>query len=69
MNGTMRVVCSRCGSESVRRDAYAEWDSTTQRWELAAVFDQGYCDECGGEAALSTVPMTGGLPRSESAHC
>lgn len=46
------IVCSHCGSYSVMRDAWAVWDTENQEWELANVFDQGYCEDCGGEATL-----------------
>ena len=51
------IVCSHCQSRNVRRDAYAAWNVTTQKWELCAVFDQGYCEDCGGEARLTEVSL------------
>lgn len=39
-------VCSSCGSHGVVVDAWAEWDVTNQRWELAQTFDAGYCRTC-----------------------
>ena len=42
-----KYVCSRCGSEDVRRDAYAVQDPETGAWELGPVFDQAYCEHCG----------------------
>lgn len=48
----IRIVCAECGSDDVRRDAFAEWSVENQEWELAAVLDQGYCETCGGEADL-----------------
>lgn len=59
MSGAVDIICSHCGSRDVRRDAYAAWNTTTQTWELSAVFDQGYCEQCGGEAHLTEVPMDG----------
>jgi hypothetical protein len=45
-----RMVCSRCGSTNVLRDAYAEWDITKQDWVLQNVFDHAVCDseKCNG---------------------
>ncbi len=53
----IKIVCSRCGSDDVRRDAYAAWNVETQGWELSAVFDQGYCEACGGEASLEELKI------------
>lgn len=53
----MKVVCSRCGGDNVMRDAWAVWDTENQDWELGAVFDQGFCDDCDGEATLKEVPI------------
>lgn len=48
----IRIVCGRCGSNDVRRDAFASWDIEAQDWVLAAVYDQGHCEHCQGEARL-----------------
>ena len=53
----IEIVCSRCRSRDVRRDAFATWNTSAQEWELCAVFDQGYCEDCGGEARLDEVPL------------
>jgi hypothetical protein len=50
---TIRIICSECGGENVRRDAFAEWDIAKQDWVLSSVFDQGHCEDCGGERALA----------------
>lgn len=52
-----KYVCSHCGSENVRRDAWATWDVESQSWELATVFDAGFCDDCDGEASLAEVEI------------
>lgn len=41
----------------MRRDANAAWNTATQEWELCALFDQGYCEDCGGEATLIEVSL------------
>ena len=46
------ILCRACGSQNVRRDAYAEWDDEAQIWVLASVFDHGICDDCGAENSL-----------------
>ena len=50
-------VCSICGSENVRRDAWAIWNVETQSWELSTVFDAGFCDDCDGGARLNEVEI------------
>lgn len=52
MGKRITIVCAECGSDDVRRDAWGEWDVENQCWELGTVFDQGYCESCGGEASL-----------------
>lgn len=52
----IEIVCSTCGSDSVERDAMAEWDVEAQDWVLSGVMDQGYCEACEGEATLKEVP-------------
>lgn len=42
----VRMVCERCGSELVTRDAWAEWDIDQQEWVLAAVYDNAFCHKC-----------------------
>lgn len=52
------IVCSECGSHDVQRDAFAEWDYDTQQWVVGPVFDQGYCENCQGEASLDEIEVT-----------
>jgi len=54
----IKIVCSQCGSDDVRRDAWACWNVDTQEWELGEVFDQGFCAACDGEASLDEEPVT-----------
>lgn len=53
----IKIVCGTCGSDNVRRDAWAEWCCDTQDWVLGTVFDQGHCEACEGEASLDEVPL------------
>ena len=46
------IHCRHCRGQDVRRDAFAEWDQIAQRWVLSSTFDDGHCEDCGGEAAL-----------------
>lgn len=49
------IVCRECGSQDVRRDAWAEWDVDSQEWVLADVYDYSYCLNCEGDATLAEV--------------
>ncbi len=62
-----KYVCSICGSENVRRDAWATWDVETQSWELATVFQAGFCDDCGGIASLDAIKIDRMKARSSAA--
>lgn len=54
----VKIICAECGSDNVRRDAYAEFDVDAQEWVLSTVFDQGYCEACGGvEERLEERPL------------
>lgn len=48
----MKMVCAECGSENVRRDAWASWNETEQDWELSHTFDYAHCDDCDGETTI-----------------
>lgn len=52
----LRMVCSHCGSEEVKRDAWATWSTETQEWELSDTFDNAYCDDCDGETSIDEEP-------------
>ncbi len=45
-------VCSNCGGKNVLRDATAEWCDETQEWEMVAVQDNAYCEDCQSETSL-----------------
>jgi hypothetical protein len=51
------IVCGKCGSTNVSRDAWADWDVAKQEWILAAVFDYGHCHNCEGESRLKEVKL------------
>ena len=53
-----KPVCSRCGSDAVLLDAYAEWDMEKQDWVLQNVFQDAICEDCEGEASLDWVDVT-----------
>jgi len=43
----VRMVCTKCGSTEVRRNAEAVWNYDTQDWEMVVVFDYTTCENCG----------------------
>ena len=48
----MKKVCKYCGSEDVKKDAWAVWNEKKDRWELYDYFDNDYCEECGEETTI-----------------
>lgn len=48
-------VCSHCGGENVKWDAWAEWDFEAQQMVLSQSFSQAYCDDCDGETSTDEV--------------
>lgn len=48
----IKKCCKYCGSENVSIDAAARWNVDTQAWELAALFDNSDCDDCGGQTTI-----------------
>lgn len=63
----VEMICSHCGGTNVMRDAWAVWNIEAQNWTLGAVFDYAHCDDCGGEASLSTTPIAD--PRVADVRC
>lgn len=53
----VRMVCGRCGSEDVLKDAYVSWSVDAQDWEIHNVFDKDpRCEDCDGECSIDEVP-------------
>ena len=55
--GPVRMVCGKCSSEQVTRDAWAEWDAAIQQWVLGALFDYAYCHRCQAPARIDGAPV------------
>lgn len=53
----IKIVCTICGSDDVRRDAWAEWDLEKQDWILGTVFDAGHCEKCEENSTLGEVEI------------
>ena len=47
-----RMVCAECGSENVKVDAWASWNSELANWEVESTQDAGWCDQCEGETRV-----------------
>lgn len=60
------ICCSNCGGRKVRADAYAAWCDELQMWELASVFDQRFCEDCGHE--VDTYELSLGHQSGEQAR-
>jgi hypothetical protein len=48
-------ICSKCRGENILFDAWARWDSGTQKLELHSVYDEVYCDDCEGQTSYIDV--------------
>jgi predicted RNA-binding Zn-ribbon protein involved in translation (DUF1610 family) len=48
----IKIVCSKCGGDTILRDAYAYWDVETQQWALSSIYraDAFLCSSCGNDA-------------------
>lgn len=57
----MSMRCGICGSENVMRDAWAEWDATSQAWFLGSVFDAAFCNDCEADATIAEQPLSIGI--------
>lgn len=54
----VKKVCKYCGSDDVRKDAWAEWDEDKQEWVLADVYDSfNYCVKCEGETTIQDADI------------
>jgi len=48
----IKKCCKYCGGENVSIDATARWNVDAQAWELAELFNNSDCDDCGGETTI-----------------
>lgn len=56
-NKRYAMICKRCGSDDVSRDAWAAWDIDNQEWTLRSVYDHAHCSRCGGETRLIEIEL------------
>ncbi len=52
---TLHLICSHCGSDNVRADAYASWSSEEGDWVLHSVYDARFCENCEREVSLLEI--------------
>lgn len=45
----VKLVCDKCGSTEISRDASAQWNEDTQDWELCGLQDNMTCETCGND--------------------
>ena len=54
----LQMLCQKCGSAEVVRDATASWNFTRQQWELAGdPCDDAYCEKCDAETKIIEVAV------------
>jgi hypothetical protein len=53
----LRMICERCGSTQVTRDAWAEWREEAQEWVLGMVFDHAFCHACEKKTRVAERPL------------
>ena len=48
-----KPVCSSCGGDNVRVDAWAEWDEAQEVWTIHSTYpENSYCEDCASECTL-----------------
>lgn len=58
-NQTIRYpVCSYCGSDEIKFDAYSIWDKENQEYKVDQTFDEVYCEKCEGETSVNWLNIT-----------
>lgn len=45
----VKLVCPKCGSSNIHKDAAAAWNEEAQAWELSSYHDSETCNDCGAE--------------------
>jgi hypothetical protein len=52
------MVCSKCGSKEVRRNADTAWSEKNQCWEIVSLFDSCTCEVCEEEVSVEEKLLT-----------
>ena len=53
----VKYVCTECGCDEIKCDAWATWDEYKQRWILDDTFDMTYCPDCDGTCTTREVEI------------
>ena len=53
----LKMLCAHCGSDDVRRDAWAVWSVEAQSWVLEVAYDDAQCGDCGGETTIEETSI------------
>lgn len=61
-NPPIEIVCAKCGSADVRRNADTAWSVIDQEWEIVALFDSCSCEKCGRECNVVARPIKAAVP-------
>lgn len=51
----VHMICKKCGSQDVRKDAYAEWCPDNGDWVLHSTYDHCICEWCENESDLQEI--------------
>jgi len=54
-NTREKPVCTKCGGDSIKRDAWAVWNEEEQDWEISSTYDDMWCDDCEDTASVNWV--------------
>ena len=54
----VKIVCSKCGSDNILKDAWTIWDVEQQEWVLHSVYDTVYCEDCEEETDGEEIDKT-----------
>jgi len=49
--------CKSCGSQNIRLDAWASWNTFGQYWVLSEFYDAAYCIDCDGSTTIVDVEI------------
>jgi predicted RNA-binding Zn-ribbon protein involved in translation (DUF1610 family) len=45
----VKLLCPKCKSDSISRDANCFWNIESQEWEISSCDGDIFCDDCGNE--------------------
>lgn len=63
--GGITQHCARCDGQTLWFDAHAAWNVDTATWEVASVYDEATCLDC-GRAGVDVVARRDGAARGDA---